>query len=105
LSLAWWAKWCTCGIAFPPTRLTPRGWPNSANKKNWVILSGDAFRKANGAERKVLREKKLSVFVLQSSWSIHTYRDKTAQLVQWWPRIVDQSAEVDGIAMEVPWLI
>lgn len=74
------------------------------NEKQWTILSGDAFRKANGAERKVLRAQKLSVFVLQPSWSSHTYWDKTAQLVHWWPRIVEQSAVVDGIAMEVPWL-
>ena len=73
-------------------------------EKNWTIISGDAFRKANGAERKVLREQKLSVFVLQSAWSSHPYWDKTAQLVHWWPRIVEQSAAVDSIAMEVPWL-
>lgn len=89
-----------------PANTPDTAWMAELGKqKNWVILSGDAFRKANGAERKVLREQKLSVFVLQSSWSSHTYWDKTAQLVQWWPRIVDQSAEVDGIAMEVPWLI
>lgn len=73
-------------------------------QKNWTILSGDAFRKANGAERKVLREHKLSFFVLQSSWSSHTYWNKTAQLVLWWPRIVEQSVAVEGIALEVPWL-
>lgn len=72
-------------------------------EKGWTILSGDAFRKKNGAERKVLRQSGLSVFVLQPSWASHPYWDKTAQLVRWWPRIVEQANLADGIAMEVPW--
>jgi hypothetical protein len=74
-----------------------------AEDKNWTIISGDAFRKRNGMERKVLQRSGLSVFVLQSSWANYPYWEKTAQLIRWWPRIVDQANTVDRIAMEVPW--
>ena len=74
-----------------------------AAEKGWAIISGDAFRKRNGVERKVIRQSGLSVFVLQSSWANFPYWEKTAQLVRWWPRIVDQANSVDKIAMEVPW--
>lgn len=76
-----------------------------ANEKDWTILSGDAFRKGNGVERKILQKSGLSVFVLQSSWSSYPYWEKTAQLLRWWPRIVEQANAVDGLAMEVPWRI
>jgi len=76
-----------------------------ALEKNWTIISGDAFRKRNGVERKVLRQSGLSVFVLQSSWANFQYWEKTAQLLRWWPRIVDQANSVDQIAMEVPWRV
>lgn len=74
-----------------------------ADNKNGTIISGDAFRKRNGMERKVLQKSGLSVFVLQSSWASYPYWEKTAQLIRWWPRIVDQANAVDRIAMEVPW--
>ena len=76
-----------------------------AEERNWTIISGDAFRKRNGAERKVLQKSGLSVFVLQSSWANYPYWEKTAQLFRWWPRIVDQANAVDRIAMEVPWKV
>ena len=78
-------------------------WINAlATEKNWTILSGDAFRKGNGVERKVLRQSGLSVFVLQRSWSNYEYWEKTSHLMLWWPRIVGQANAVDRIAMEVP---
>lgn len=79
-------------------------WINAlAAEKNWTILSGDAFRKGNGIERKVLRQSGLSVFVLQKSWSNYTYWEKTALLLLWWPRMVVQANAVERFAMEVPW--
>ena len=76
-----------------------------AEDKNWTIISSDAFRKRNGMERKVLQKSGLSVFVLQNSWANYPYWEKTAQLIRWWPRIVDQANAVDRIAMEVPWRV
>ena len=69
----------------------------------WTIISQDAFRKRNGAERELLRRHNLSVFVLQSSWASRPYWEKTAQFVHWWPRIVHQACTTERVALEVPW--
>lgn len=69
----------------------------------WTIISQDAFRKRNGAERELLRRYNLSVFVLQKSWASRQYWDKTAQFVHWWPRIVIQACTTERAALEVPW--
>ena len=69
----------------------------------WTIISRDNFRKQKGAERQVQRQYGLSVFVLQKSWASKPYWEMTAQLVQWWPRIVDQACATERAAMEVPW--
>lgn len=69
----------------------------------WAIISKDGFRKQNGAERQVQRQHGLSVFVLQKSWSSQQYWAMSAQLVHWWPRIVDQALETERVALEVPW--
>jgi hypothetical protein len=74
-----------------------------ALERGWTIISLDTFRKSAGAERRVIRENGLSVFVLQPSWASYPYWDKTAQLIRWWPRIVEQANSVEAIAMEVPW--
>lgn len=74
-----------------------------ATQQGWTIISGDAFRKRNGAERKVLQQSGLSVFVLQPSWANYPYWEKTPQIIRWWPRIVAQANSVERIAMEVPW--
>lgn len=74
-----------------------------AAEANWTVISCDAFRKKNGAERKIIQKSKIAVFVLQSSWSSHPYWDKTSQIIRWWPRIVAQTNAVDSIAVEVPW--
>lgn len=71
----------------------------------WAIISKDGFRKQNGAERQVQRQHGLSVFVLQKSWATQPYWAMSAQLVHWWPRIVDQALETERAAMEVPWSI
>lgn len=74
-------------------------------EKNWCIVSCDAFRKQNGAERRAIRQFGLSVFVLQPSWASKPYWEKTSQFVLWWPRIVDQANAVEASALEVPWRI
>lgn len=79
-------------------------WIQQLSKENdWVIISQDKFRKKQGGERLALKASGISVFVLQNSWSSYPYWEKTAQLVRWWPRIVEQANKVGGIAMEVPW--
>lgn len=72
-------------------------------EKSWVIISGDAFRKKNGDERRIIRKFGLSVFVLQQSWATYGYWDKYSQFIKWWPRIVDQANTVESTAVLVPW--
>lgn len=69
----------------------------------WAIISRDGFRKQKGAERQVQRQFGLSVFVLQSSWASKPYWEMTAQLVHWWPRIVEHANTTDRVSLEVPW--
>jgi hypothetical protein len=90
---------------FPPSTPDVVWLQALAQERDWCVISCDAFRKRNGAERKVIRDSGLSVFVLQSSWANYPYWEKTAQLMRWWPRIVDQAVSVEGIAMEVPWKV
>jgi PIN like domain len=72
---------------------------------NWAVVSCDFFRKTK-AERELIRQHGLSVFVLGKSWTDkHPFWPRTAQLVMWWPRIVDQANSVSNAAFEVPWRV
>lgn len=68
-----------------------------------MVISGDAFKKKNGAERQIIRDHGLLVFVLQSSWSAYPYWDKYSQFIKWWPRIVIQANTVENTTLLVPW--
>lgn len=69
----------------------------------WTIISRDGFRKKNGAERHILRQAGLSVFVLQKSWASQPYWNLSAQFLHWWPRIVAQACTTERATLEVPW--
>lgn len=82
------------------------GWLEALGKQGgWTIVSCDAFRKQRGAERQVIREFGMSVFVLQASWATKPYWAKLSQFALWWPRIVDQANQIERSAFEVPWRI
>lgn len=69
----------------------------------WAIVSCDKFRKQSGAERQVIRQYGLSVFVLQPSWASRRYWEKLSQFALWWPRLVEQANAVEASTVEVPW--
>lgn len=73
-----------------------------AKEGGWSIVSGDYFRKSS-AERELARQAGFVVFVLDKSWASHPYWTKAAQLVLWWPRILDQTEQVAKAAYRVPW--
>lgn len=73
-----------------------------ASEGGWNIVSGDNFRKST-AERELMRRAGFNVFVLQKSWSSQKYWQKAAQLVLWWPRIIDYASKSQRIAARVPW--
>lgn len=68
----------------------------------WVVISGDQFKKSK-AEKELLRQKGLTVFVLDPQWSAHSYWDKAARLILWWPKIVSVAKLTSKTAMRVPW--
>ena len=71
---------------------------------DWFILSADQFRKHGDLERKALRQSGLIVFCLGKQWSSHHYWEHSANLLRWWPHIVDQAERLQGgAAFRVPW--
>lgn len=68
----------------------------------WIVISGDQFRKSK-AERELLRQTGLTVFVLDRQWAEHLYWDKASRLVLWWPKIVKVAKLTSKTAMRVPW--
>jgi hypothetical protein len=74
-----------------------------AHGTDWYIVSQDKFRKSRGAEREALRRAGHGVYVLEPSWSSHPYWAKCSQLVQWWPRILQQARLTSGSVLRVPW--
>lgn len=68
----------------------------------WIVVSGDQFRKSL-AERELLRQHGLTVFVLDRQWSDHVYWDKAARLILWWPKIVNVARLTSKTAMRIPW--
>lgn len=75
--------------------------PELAHDGGWVVLSIDRFNKS-AAERELLRRHGLTVFVLDRQWS-RPYWEQAAQLVRWWPKIVDVARLTSKSAMRVPW--
>jgi PIN like domain len=75
-----------------------------AEDGGWNIVSGDNFRKTS-VERELLRRAGFNVFVLQKSWSSQQYWQKSAQLVLWWPRIIDYASKSERAAVRVPWRV
>jgi hypothetical protein len=94
---------CHLRDRFPPNAADTEWLSTLGQEGGWTVVSGDAFRKKNGAERQVIRQYGLSVFVLQPSWSSRRYWDKLAQFILWWPRIVEQTNAVERATLEVPW--
>jgi hypothetical protein len=72
-----------------------------ATEGGWIVVSIDRFKKSS-AEREMLRQQALTVFVLDPQWS-KQYWIQTAQLVQWWPKILEVAKLTSKTAMRVPW--
>ena len=73
-----------------------------ASEGEWIVITRDKLNK--GLEREALRRAGLRTFMLDKSWSDHPFWDICYQLVRWWPRIVQESAGIQGgAAFKVPW--
>lgn len=62
---------------------------------DWAIVSHDRFL-SNPLERDALRRHGLTVFILKKAWSAQRNWEKSAQLIRWWPRIMEQTSLVTG---------
>ena len=76
--------------------------PKLLTEGGWIVISSDQFKKSR-AERELLRQRGLTVFVLDPQWANHLYWDKAARLVLWWPKIVNVAKLTTKTAMRVPW--
>lgn len=74
-----------------------------SDQGNWAVLSGDFFKK-NKSEKELVRSSGLSVFVLTKTWN-YPHWQRTARLIEWWPKIVNQANSVDKACFEIPWRI
>ncbi len=72
-----------------------------AREGGWCVVSIDRFRKTS-AEREILRQQGLAVFVLDPQWS-KPYWVQASQLVQWWPKILDVARLTSKTALRIPW--
>ena len=72
-----------------------------AKEGGWIVVSIDRFKKAT-AEREMLRRQGLTVFVLDPQWS-KPYWQQAAQLVLWWPKIIEVAKLTSKTALRVPW--
>lgn len=89
---------------FPPNTSDVTWIQALGQEGDWFILSADQFRKHGDLERKALRQNRLIVFCLSKQWSSHHYWEHGANLLRWWPHIVDQAERLQGgAAFRVPW--
>jgi hypothetical protein len=86
-----------------PENSSDEFWMNQlVAESGWIVISCDQFKKSK-AERELLRQRGLTVFVLDPQWAEHVYWDKAARLVLWWPKIVNVAKLTSKTAMRVPW--
>jgi len=71
--------------------------------KGWYVISLDKFTKSRGAEREALRRAGHTVYVLDSQWSSHSFWAKSAQLVLWWPQVLEHARLIEGGIHRIPW--
>ena len=67
-----------------------------------AMLPAQAQDAKASREREMLRRQGLTVFVLDPQWS-KPYWGQAAQLVLWWPKIVDVAKLTSKTALRVPW--
>ena len=70
---------------------------------DWIIVSGDSRILTTPELKNEWAQARLTAFFLASQWMNAPYWHQIANLVKWWPAIVDQSRLVEhGSGFEVP---
>ncbi len=86
---------------FPANAPDEEWLPVLAAEGGWCVVSIDRFKKS-AAERELVRRHGLTVFVLDPQWS-KPYWVQAAQLVLWWPKILEVARLTTKTALRVPW--
>jgi hypothetical protein len=71
-----------------------------SDEGGWAAITQDRLTR-NPAEREVLRQMKLTAFILLPGWASLGFWDKAWRLTRWWPSIASVAAHSIGI-FEVP---
>lgn len=89
-----------------PSNISDVEWIETLGREgDWTVVSQDRLTK-NPLEKEALRLSGLTAFILVKGWNSHKHWDKAAQLVRWWPRIMEVNALVAaGAVFEVPWRV
>lgn len=70
----------------------------------WTVITHDLGDPAHPHRVSELVARKLSVFVLHSSWSRHDFWKQAYRLTQWWPTIQrDATSNAPGTIHDVPY--
>jgi PIN like domain len=88
-----------------PTNTPDAVWLSTLSREGgWTVISSDSFRKGR-AEKEIVRQSGLNIFVLPKSWQSQTHWPRTARLIEWWPKLVATANSTRSVYMEVPWRI
>ncbi len=68
-----------------------------------MVISGDQFKKS-ADEQRVIGGSGIKTIVLDPpQWAKHTFWDKAARLVLWWPRILSEVEKSSFTLARLPW--
>ena len=74
---------------FPDRSIPDVEWIHAIRSEgDWIIVSGDTRISRNPVERAAWRESGLTAFFLDESWSRRQFWIQAAELVRWWPAIM-----------------
>jgi hypothetical protein len=68
----------------------------------WSVVSSDQFR-SKAAERKLIRQHGLNVYVLPKIWQSQDNFAQIARLIDRWPMVVEHAHSMRSGLVEVPW--
>jgi hypothetical protein len=68
----------------------------------WVVIYGDQFKKS-ADEKLVIRGPGIKTIVLDPQWARHTFWDKAARMVLWWPKILAEVEKSSFTSARLPW--
>ncbi|MGH7720938.1 MAG: hypothetical protein ACREON_19090 [Gemmatimonadaceae bacterium] len=72
-----------------PGRTPDTEWISQLREEGWIIVSGDTRISRSPADRAAWHESGLTAFFLADGWAGRRFWVQAAELVRWWPVIVE----------------